>query len=173
MRRGISLLGSVKSALLVEVIDTGHGWAEGAAAIRRQVRRRVEQTVGHFSSRSAAVVTAVLIGDRAGLGPEARRRLQEGGTYHVIAISGGNVAILSASLLLVLRCLGCSRRAASVVTIGCLLAYGSIVGNEASVARATFAASVFLGAMAMDHRVSPIRWRCRHVPGWHGPAAGG
>ena len=156
MRLGTSLLGSVKSALLVEVIETGHGWSEGAAAIRTQVRRRVEQTVGHFSPRSSAVVTAVPIGDRAGLGPEACRRLQEGGNYHVTAISGGNIAILSAALLLLLRCLGCSRRAASVVTIGCLLAYGSIVGSEASVARATFAATVFLGAMAMDHRASPI-----------------
>ena len=156
MRRGTSLLGSVKSALLVEVIDAGHRWSESSAVIRAQVRRRVTQTVGHFSPRSSAVVTAVLIGDRAGLGPEARRRLQEGGTYHVIAISGGNIAILSAALLLVLRCLGCSRRAASVVTIGCLLAYGSIVGSEASIARATFEASVFLSAMAMDHRASPI-----------------
>ena len=156
MRRGTSLLGSVKSALLVDVIEPGHEWSEGTAIIRAHVRRRVTQTVGHFSPRSSAVVTAVLIGDRAGLGPETRRRLQEAGTYHVIAISGGNIAILSAALLLVLRGIGCSRRAASVMTIGCLLAYGSIVGSEASVARATFAASVFLGAMAMDHRASPI-----------------
>ena len=156
MRRGTSLLGSVKSALLVEVIEAGHEWSEGAAAIRAQVRRRVDLTVGHFNRRSSAVVTAVLIGDRAGLSPEARRRLQEGGTYHVLAISGGNIAILSAVWLLALRGLGCSRRAASVVTIGGLLAYGSIVGSEASVARATFAASVFLGAMAMDHRASPL-----------------
>ena len=152
MRRGTSLLGSVKSALLIDVVESGPAWSEGAATVRAQVRRRVDRTVGSFSRRSGAVVTAVLIGDRAGLGPEARRRLQEGGTYHVIAISGGNVAILSAALLLVLRCLGCSRRVAAVVTIGCLLAYGSIVGSEASVARATFAASVFLGAMALDHR---------------------
>ena len=38
----------------------------------------------------------------------------------------------------------------------CLLAYGSIVGSEVSVTRATFAASVFLGAMVVDHRASPL-----------------
>ena len=97
-----------------------------------------------------------MIGDRAGLGAEARRRLQEGGTYHVLAISGGNIAIMSAALLLVFRLFGCSRRAASVATICCLLAYGSIVGSEVSVTRATFAASVFLGAMVVDHRASPL-----------------
>lgn len=156
MWRGTSLLGSVKSALLIDVVDTGGWWSETAAIIRSQVRRRVGQTVGGFSLRSSGVVTAVLVGDRAGLGAEDRRRLQEAGTYHVIAISGGNIAILTAVLLLAARGVGCSRRTASVVTIGCVLGYGSIVGSEASVARATFAASVFLGAMAADHRTSPL-----------------
>ena len=156
MWRGTSLLGSVKSALLIDVVAQGGWWSETAATVRSQVRRRLDLTVGHFGARSAGAVTAVLIGDRAGLGAEARPRLQEGGTYHVIAISVGNIAILSAALLLVARGVGCSRRTASVATIGCLLAYGSIVGSEASVARATFAASVFLAAMAADHRASPL-----------------
>ena len=156
MWRGTSLLGSVKSALLIEVVDNGGWWSETAATIRSQVRRRVDQTVGQFSLRSSGVVTAVLVGDRAGLSAADRRRLQEAGTYHVIAISGGNIAILSAVLLLAARGLGCSRRTASVVTIGCVLGYGSVVGSEASVARATFAASVFLGAMAADHRTAPL-----------------
>ena len=121
MWRGTSLLGSAKSALLIEVVEVGNWWSETAAMIRAEVRHRVDRTVGRFNPRSSAVVTAVLIGDRAGLGAEARRRLQEGGTYHVIAISGGNIAIMSAALLLVFRLSGCSRRAASAVTICCLL----------------------------------------------------
>ena len=102
MWRGASLLGSVKSALLVEVVESGSWWSETTAAARDEVRDRVDRAVGRFSRRSAGVVTAVLIGDRAGLEGDDRRRLQEGGTYHVIAISGGNIAILSGVLLLTL-----------------------------------------------------------------------
>ena len=41
------------------------------------------------SAQSAAIVAAILIGDRAGLSVDVQRRLRTAGTYHVIAISGG------------------------------------------------------------------------------------
>ena len=154
--RGTSLLASVKSGLLVEVVKPGSRWAEAAATVRAAVRQTVDSAVGIHSPRSAGIVTAVLIGDRAGLDRETQRRLQEAGTYHVIAISGSNIAILSGLLLLVLRVTGIGGRPAAVVTIWCLLVYSQVVGPEASVARATFAAVVFLAARAMDHRSSGL-----------------
>ncbi len=156
MWRGTSLLGSVKNALLVEVVDPGGWWSETAAKVRAEVRDRVGQTVGIFSRRSAGVVTAVLIGDRTGLESDDRRRLQEGGSYHVIAISGGNIAILAGVLLLTLRLVRCDERVASVATVGCLVAYASLVGSEASVTRATFAAALFLLARTFDHRTAAL-----------------
>ena len=156
MWRGTSLLGSVKSALLVEVVEPGGWWSETAAVVRAEVRDRVAQTVGGFSRRSAGVVTAVLIGDRAGLEREDQRRLREAGTYHVIAISGGNIAILAGVLLLTLRLARCDGRVASAVTVACLIAYASVVGSEASVMRATFAAGLFLIARTFDHRTPAL-----------------
>ncbi len=98
----------------------------------------------------------MLIGDRAGLAEDDRRRLQEGGTYHVVAISGGNVAILSALLLGVFSLAVGRGRGAVVVTILGLVFYASVVGGQPSVARATLAAVVFLAARAADHRTAPL-----------------
>ena len=154
--RRIGLLGSVKSGLLVDVVAPGSMREEWGARARAAVRRAVAQAVGVHSMRSAGIVTAVLIGDRAGLDADTTRRLQEGGTYHVIAISGGNIAILSGVLLLALRLLGSSSRLAAVTVIVCLLGYAQVVGPEASVARATFAAATFLAARAVDHRTGPL-----------------
>ena len=154
--RGTSLLGSTKSALLVEVVLDA-GWSgELTARVRQAVRRRVDDTVGRYGRRSASLVTAVLIGDRAGLTEDDRRRLQAGGTYHVVAISGGNVAILSALLLGVLSLVVGRGRVAVVLTTVGLVAYASVVGGEPSVARATLAAVVFLAARAADHRTSAL-----------------
>ena len=154
--RGVFRLGSVKSALLVEVIAPASLWAEMAADIRASVRRRVERTVGAYGRRSAAVVTAVLIGDRTGLDDETERRLQEAGTFHVIAISGGNIAILAGILLVAFRGLGVDRRVVAIGTVVVLGGYASLVGSEASVARATLAAAVMLTARAVDHRPVPL-----------------
>ena len=98
-RQGIALLGTVKSAALVTVTGRGSFVAEAAGALRAWVRATTMSSVGRWSPESAGVVTAILIGDRSGLEPEAERKLQEAGTYHVIAISGGNIALLTGLLI--------------------------------------------------------------------------
>ena len=154
--RGISLLGSVKSALLVEVIRPATRRAEWAAAARARVRRWVARSVGVHSARSGGIVTAVLIGDRAGLDAETTRRLQEAGTYHVIAISGGNIAVLAGLLVAGFRLAGAGRRGAALFAAAGLVAYAEVVGPEPSVARATFTGVTFLLARAADLRTRPL-----------------
>ena len=96
---GTTLFGSVKSGLLVDVTKSGSRIEEAAASVRRHVRHSVERWVGRHDALSAAIVTAVLIGDRTGLPADIRLRLQTAGTYHVIAISGGNIAIFAGLVL--------------------------------------------------------------------------
>ena len=154
--RGVDLLGSVASALQIEVIEKGSLRQEWSGRARAFVRRAVAGTVGAHDERSAAIVTAVLIGDRAGLDRDVTERLQAGGVYHIIAISGGNIAVLTAALLLVLRIAGAGGRLAALLAILCLLAYAHVVAPEASVTRAVFAAVVFLAARAVDHRTDAL-----------------
>ena len=58
-----------------------------------------------------------MIGDRAGLDDEVERRLQEAGTYHVIAISGGNIAILAGLIIAGFRLAGLLGRTAMLASI--------------------------------------------------------
>ena len=58
-------------------------------------RAALTNSVDRFSLRSGGIVAAIVIGDRSRLEPDVQRRLQEAGTYHVVAISGGNIAILA------------------------------------------------------------------------------
>lgn len=137
---------------------TGRGSAitEAAGAVRAAIRRRIGARVGGSDPRAAGVATAVLIGDRSGLAPEDERRLQDAGTYHVIAISGGNIAILAIVATLLLRALFVGPRAASVLTGSGLVFYGMVAGGAASVERAIAVAVLVLLARALDHRVHAI-----------------
>jgi len=144
LTRPFDLVGTVKSAALVEV-ERGALWQEVAAAVRRHVRTMTTLWLAPLGGHSAAVVTAILIGDRAGLDDAVTRRLQVAGTFHVIAISGGNVAILTALCLFVFRL--CIRRDQGPVllTLVIVVAYGLVVGRDASVVRAVIAATIYLG----------------------------
>lgn len=155
-RRGISLVGTVKSAALVQVAAKGSGASEAAASVRLFARRSIASAVGRWSSRSAGIVTAIVIGDRTGLDSEVQNRLQEAGTYHVIAISGGNIAILAGAMLMLFRIAGRLGRTAMITAIAGLLTYGYFVGGGASVDRATLMAVVYLLGRTIDLRGPPL-----------------
>ena len=154
---GLTLFGSVKSPLLIDVVHKGTVLKEHAAHARAAVRAAVARWVLPHGEISAAIVSAILIGDRTGLPDDVRTRLQAAGTYHVIAISGGNIAILAALVIGGLTLAGIHRSAAAAVTILALVAYAGIVTAGPSVWRATLMAVLYFGARTLDHR----------TPAWH------
>ena len=154
--RGVALVGSVKSDRLVEVTDLGTALDEALASVRVAIRQAIASSVAPWGERSAAVVSAILIGDRAGLDDAVERRLQEAGTYHVIAISGGNIAILAAVCIFLLRVCRVKSRGSALLVIVMLTAYAFVVEGGSSVARATLMAAIYFSAVMWDHRSAPI-----------------
>ena len=152
---GTTLFASIKSAMLVDVVARGSHLQELAASMRVQVRAAVARWVSPHDAISAAIVTAVLIGDRTGLPDEVTDRLQRAGTYHVIAISGGNIAVLAGLVLGMLALSGLHGRARATVTIVVLVGYAEVATSGASVWRATMMAVVYLVARLFDHRTPP------------------
>jgi len=152
---GISLLGTIKSGLLVDVVRRATVIGELAADIRAYVRNIVADRVGPHSTLSAAIVDAVLIGDRSGLPDDIRSRLQVAGTYHVVAISGGNIAIFAAMMIVAFVPFGIAGRPAAALTLIGLVAYALVVTSSPSVWRATVVAVVYLVARLFDHRTAP------------------
>lgn len=143
LRRPYDVLASVKSAELVEI--SPGGWAdEWAARVRARVRRRVAASFGSHGGQTVGVIVAILIGDRSGLTPSLVRSLQVAGTYHVIAISGGNIALLTALCLVTSRLLSRSHRVSTLAALAIVLLYGWVVGGDASVDRAVIAAALYL-----------------------------
>jgi competence protein ComEC len=154
--RGTVLVGTAKSGSLVDVVAHA-GWIdERLADVRAFSRRTIREAVGTWSGRAAAIVTAIVIGDRAGLDDSVQQSLQQAGTYHVIAISGGNIAILAGLMLGMFRLAGVLGRTASLVAMAVLLIYGALVGGGASVNRATLMAMAYFGARAADQRSPPL-----------------
>lgn len=146
-RQGVRVFASVKSASLVQV-SAGPWWEEVASRARAAIRAAVAAHVP--GDGAAAVVTAILIGDRSAMDPAVARRLQHAGVYHVVAISGGNVAVWMALLVLLPRSLALGTRAATTWLVLGLLAFACVVDGGPSVARAVTVAAVVLVARWWD-----------------------
>ncbi len=156
-RRGTRFVGIVKSGALVDVVGRGSRLQEWAASARAYTRLAIRTAVADRSEQAASIVMAIVIGDRTGLDDEVERRLQEAGTYHVIAISGGNIAILAGLTLAAFRVLGMLGRVAMLSAAAGLVAYGVVVGGGASVERAVLMAVVYFVGRGWDLRGPPFQ----------------
>jgi competence protein ComEC len=155
-RRGTTLVGVVKSASLVEIAREPWWWDRAAAAVRARTRDALERHVRPLAPQSAAIATAILTGERGDLSADIERRLQEAGTYHVIAISGGNIAVIAGTLLIVLGALGLRGALAVSAVIGGVAGYAWMAEGGASVARAALMAAIYLAVRLIDQRTTAL-----------------
>src|SRR5687767_527559 len=72
-RRGVALVGSVKSAALVQLVEKGRWFDEWASATRAAVRRSLTRQVSVRDPQSGAIAIAILIGDRGSLDPDVEQ----------------------------------------------------------------------------------------------------
>ena len=149
-RERLDLTASVKSALLVErrtAARSGRAWV---SRLRIAASLRLESTLGDPSRDTLGVVVALVTGDRELLSPELEELYRDAGIFHVMAISGAQVAIVILVFYFILRRLGASE----IVTLWTLLlvvpVYAAFCGSGPPVVRAALAASVVLGARLLS-----------------------
>ena len=103
------------------------------AGIREAARKGIYAIL---PEREAGVLSAMLLGERAGVDKELKALYQRNGIAHILAISGLHVSLLGSAFLFLLLFLHMSRGKASVVTILFLLFYGALTGFSPATLRA-------------------------------------
>jgi competence protein ComEC len=147
--KGVHALGYCKSAQLLEV-DPAPGTSLGAAAARVRSRARHALTASVLPGPEQALVRAMVLGDQQAIDDDTADAFRAAGTYHVLAISGAQVALLASLLTWALARAGCPRAPAAVLLSLALVFYAELVGGNVPVARATAMAVVVLAGRAFD-----------------------
>lgn len=139
-----------KSPMLIDKLKEGKklSLSRNISILRRNLQKGIER---HFSSPSqtrlspqGAVLEALLLGERGRIDPEVIRSLQHAGIFHLFAISGAHIAIISFLLFSFFRFVRVPDRASSILLILCLVFYALLVEGRPSVMRATIMALAFL-----------------------------
>lgn len=149
-REGIHASGYCKSPSLVEALGRARlpWWRDGTSRARHWARAKLKHHL--LPGQEEALVRAMVLGDRDGIDPATAEAFRAAGTYHVLALSGAQVALLAGGLLVVLRRLRLSPLQTAVVASAPLVFYAAFVGGEVPVVRATVMAVVFLLGRAID-----------------------
>jgi len=145
-REGILLVGSGRAESLAALTADEPPWPV-------RVKRWAVASIGaHLPETSAALLAGLILGEKKGLPPETDEAFRRAGVYHILAVSGFNVALLASSVFFVLSALGISRRATAMTAGAALVGFALVVGGQASVLRATVMGLLLLAAMLLDRK---------------------
>ncbi len=146
---GVHAFGYCKSRLLVEpVAGAPDGWLGLPARCRQRARERLRAVV--LPGPEQAVVRAMALGERAALDEETLESFRAAGTYHVLALSGAQVAMVAALVLWVLRRFRLPPLAQAAAVCLALGFYARLVGGDVPVTRAAFMAMVLAAGHCLD-----------------------
>jgi competence protein ComEC len=146
----------VHVVLLVDrwrIIGRRGGLGGFADALRRQLQNSVARGLTGYR---AGVLEGVVLGEDSGLSEELRRRFRASGLYHLLAVSGQNVALVAGSALLLAWLLGMPRLLGQVGALAAICGYMLAVGAQPSVIRAGVAGA--LGSLAWLTARAADRW---------------
>ena len=147
---GIVATGYCKSPHLVTVLGRGDvGFLRNVTARGRQAARRVFRR-WVLPGPEEGLVRAMVLGDRTGVEPSTAEAFRAAGTFHVLALSGAQVALLAGLLVVGLRVLRVSAPAQAVVTAFAIGFYAVFVGGDVPVVRAAVMTIVVVAGRALD-----------------------
>jgi len=149
-RRGIAGTVYKNNLLRVRIDTTQRSWTyAGVAKIRNRIITSFER---HLGPEAAALASGFLIGETRDIPPSIYTRFRDSGTLHLLAVSGSNVALVVAFVVLLLRPLRIPRRVRHGVLWLSLILFTWLSYSEPSVVRAATMASLVLAAQFLERR---------------------
>ncbi len=144
---GFDATGVVKSPLLIE--NLGIGARSAPLHLLYRIRARaIAVTLRSFTQPTSGILAAALFGNRYFLSREAAETFREGGTFHLLVISGSHVAMIALVALWLARRLSGLRAVQYSLVMALMWAYALMVGAQPSIMRAVVMLNVaFVGRL--------------------------
>ena len=89
-----------------------------------------------------AVIAGIVLGEDEGLSDELRANFRASGLYHLLAVSGQNVALIAGGAIMLVYLVGLSRFVGQIVALAAIGGYVLAVGWQPSVVRAGVAGAL-------------------------------
>ena len=154
-RKGYDATGFVKSPLLIERLENERVFLP--LSWLYEWRRKLQTEIDlRFSKETAGVLDAALLGNRYNLSHSTSERFREGGTFHVLVISGLHITFLGGLVFLIARRFTKNTVLQFLLSAAVLWAYSLAVGAGASVVRAALMFTIILFAPLVSRHASSL-----------------
>lgn len=115
-----------------------------------RLREKVEQVIKRCTFKHSIIISAIILGRRQDLPEDVIQAFRDSGVFHVLAVSGLHVGLVTMACFSLLSLFGIPRKIICGITIGFVLIYAGIVGFRTSVIRASLIIGLYLFAQIID-----------------------
>jgi competence protein ComEC len=153
-RQGIYWTGTIRNPRLITILD--RGW-HGPDRLKKWIQARIEAPFEGGSADQRAVkglIAGMVLGRKYGLTAEVERQFQAGGLYHLVVVSGFNLAVVAGSAFWIVGWFPCRRRTRLLVVLACAMAYAAVADGGTPVLRATLMVVFFVVSRLLDRGYS-------------------
>ena len=155
-RQKIDLLGTLRDPALLQIVGRSR-----PSILQRMARARgrlLAQLDALFEGQPerAAVLRAMLLGDRSFVDSNVVTEFQETSAYHVLVLAGLHVGALALFLFWICRRLRFPLWATSIVTLIALAAFVGVVQDRPPILRAALMAALYICARPLFRRVDLV-----------------
>ncbi len=142
-QQDIDATGSLKSPLLIEKVSENNNFAP-LSAVYKYRQKLIEAFRDNFNSATSGILIASLLGNKYYLDKQTAEVFREGGTFHVLVISGLHITFIGGLVLLFVRFFTKKRFWQFLLASAFLWIYALAVGAEVPVMRAALMFTILL-----------------------------
>ncbi len=153
---GISFMMRVHGIENVRILGVNGGSAFMRTVVfplRQSILSEIDRDIG---GEEGEFLKGLLIGERSGLSPGVRRAFLDSGVAHILAVSGSNVAVVAATMMLLFSLFRVPRILGRIMTAWALVIYMLVTGSQPPVVRATIMALALILSNSLARRVHPL-----------------
>lgn len=135
-RQGVYWTGTIRNPRLIRVLE--RGW-HGTDRLKNWIQARLQAPfeTDRTSYRTIqGLVMGMVLGRKHGIPAEVERQFQAGGLYHLVVVSGFNLAVVAGTAHWLARRIRWKRRSRLLFVLLCTLAYAALAEGQAPVLRA-------------------------------------
>jgi competence protein ComEC len=145
-RQGVYWTGTIRNPRLITVLE--RGW-HGPDHLQRWIQARLEAP---FANRTdiQGLILAMVLGRKYSLTANVEREFRDGGLYHLLVVSGFNLAVVAGAAFWLSGFVPCKRRTRLLFVAACALSYAAMVEGEAPVNRAALAVLLLVMGKLLD-----------------------
>ncbi|MGI8812220.1 MAG: ComEC/Rec2 family competence protein [Pyrinomonadaceae bacterium] len=126
------------------------------AAVFDQRRRLIDNLRANFDAPTAGIMIASLLGDKYFVDRETGNAFREGGTFHILVISGVHITFIGGLLFFFAGKFTRRRSLQFIFSAGILWAYTVAVGADIPVMRASLVFTFLAFSRLLDRKSSPL-----------------